>query len=348
MLEDVSEIGVSGFYTYHLIEGKNFRPCATRIRKSDAVQATEIEAKEIEYIYNKNFPNVFFGGMSLGNFILPIHLHPFIWQTRTLQDVKWYNRKNVEYIPFYNYKNGRLKYIPKELSVFYEKREGEGLTFSPQEGYSYDKSLEQAKIKAAMELIEKDVITLWWHREMPSRTIIIDDDIADSDILYIKEQLSNQNIGLTLLEIENDLGVYVIVCVLNQNDYPSITYGSSAHFNIKEAVKYAIFEAISCIVGLRYEFIHFKQIYKHFVFPIFTATNSLVKLSSYKEILSLERAITQYDIYYSFVKSEEGYLVKAYCYELQQTLYTETVPLTKRFFTANTSDVVIKKHFPFL
>ena len=43
-----------------------------------------------------------------------------------------------------------------------------------------------------------------------------------------------------------------------------------------------------------------------------------------------------------------GYLVKAYCYELQSILYCETVSLTKRFFKANTSDVVIKEYFPFL
>lgn len=348
MLENVSEIGVSGFYTYHLMGEKMFRPCATRIRKTDAIQATEIEAKEIELISNKKFPNVLFGGISLSNFILPIHLHPFIWQKRTLQDVNWYNRKNVEYIPFYNYKNESLKYIPKELSIYYEKHKGEGLTFSPQEGYSFDKSLEQAKIKAAMELIEKDVITLWWYRETPSRTIIIDDAIDDTDFLYIKEQLSKQNISLTLLEIENDLGVYVIVCILRQDEYPSITYGSAAHFNIQEAVKHAIFEAISCIAGLRYEFIHFKHTCTHFVFPTFIATNSLVKLSDYRKILSLEQAITQYDIYYSYIVTEDGYLVKAYCYELQPTLYSETVPLTKRFFTASTSDVIIKEYFPFL
>lgn len=347
MLENVSEFGIAGFYTYHFTEGSSFRPCATRINKDDAIRATKIEFDEMELISTRSFPSVLFNGISLGNFKLPIHLHPFMWQKRTLQDVKWYNHKNVEYIPFYNYKNGFLKYIPKELSVYYEKQEGVGLTFSPQEGYSYDQDIERAKLKAAMELIEKDVVTLWWHRETSSKTLLID-DIAENDCVYIKNQLLRENIELTILNIENDLGVYVVVCILKQNDYPSITYGSAAHFNINDAVKHAIFEAISCIAGLRYEFIHFKQIYTTFVYPNFIMNNPITNLSDYEEILSLETVINKYDLFYSYVNTKKGYLVKAYCYELQSTLYCETVPLTKRFFKANTSDVVIKEYFPFL
>ncbi|EHD0812491.1 hypothetical protein JSP16_002373 [Staphylococcus pseudintermedius] len=87
---------------------------------------------------------------------------------------------------------------------------------------------------------------------------MIDDD-TDENIKIIRNQLLNQGIDITLLDIENDLGVYVVVCILKQDDFPSITYGSAAHFEIKGAVKHAIFEAISCIVGLRYEFIHLKK-----------------------------------------------------------------------------------------
>ncbi len=347
MLENVSEHGVSGFYTYHFTEGNSFRPCATRIIEKEAIKATKDEFMELMLISSKSFPFVFFGGKSLGNFKLPIHLHPFMWQKRTIQDVNWYNEKNVEYIPFYNYKDGSLKYIPKELSVYYEKAKGIGLSFSPQEGYSYDRDIVLAKVKVVMELIEKDIVTLWWHRETSSRIIVIDDD-TDENIKIIRNQLLNQGIDITLLDIENDLGVYVVVCILKQDDFPSITYGSAAHFEIKGAVKHAIFEAISCIVGLRYEFIHLKKIRTSFTYPDFISDNPLTNLSDYKEILNLKTAINKYDIYYSYISADEGYLVKAYCYELQPTLYSATVPLTKRFFRVNKKEVRIKEDFPFI
>lgn len=346
MLENVSDLGVAGFYTYHYTEGNSFRPCATRLSKESAIEATKVESQEIKYISSKFFPSVLFSGIALGDFKLPIHLHPFMWQKRTSQDVYWYNKKNVIYTAFYNYRDDSLKYIPKELSIYHEKKNREGLTFSPQEGYSFDKNIERAKIKAVMELIEKDVITLWWHRETSSRSILIDD--ADNELLFIKNKLLTQGIELTILEIENDLGVYVVVCILRQSEYPLITYGSAAHFNIKEAIKYAIFEAVSCIVGLRYEFIHLKKTYNNFVYPNFIKSNQIIKLSDYQLTMSLETAINQYDIYYTYISTNEGHLVKAYCFELQPTLYCDTVPLTKRFFKASEQEIIIKEYFPFL
>lgn len=346
MLENVSELGVTGFYTYHFTEGNVFRPCATRIDEKDAIKATEIEFKETELILSSKFSSVLFGGMALGNFKLPIHLHPFMWQKRMLQDVNWYNLKNVEYIPFRNYRDGSLVHIPRDLSVYYEKDKGEGLTFSVQEGYAYDENIENAKIRAAMELIEKDVITLWWHRETKSKTVLLEE--VESEFLHIKKELQRQDIEFTILDIENDLGVYVVVCILQQSEYPKITYGSAAHFDIKEAVKHAVFEAITCIAGLRYLFINFKQKYAEYIYPNFIKDNVFINLSDYTETLSLDTAISKYDLYYSYITAKDGYLVKAYCYELQSTLYCDTVPLTKRFFLASNKEVVIKENFPFI
>ncbi len=198
-----------------------------------------------------------------------------------------------------------------------------------------------------MELIEKDVITLWWHRETKSKTILLDDRIRE-DISFIKKHLVEQNIKTTLLDIKNDLGVYVVVCILEQEEYPAITYGSSSHLDIHEAVKHSIFEAVSCIAGLRYNFVHYKSIENDFSYPEFIRDNEVKILSSYDIELSITTILNKYDIYYSFVKGNNGYLVKAYSFELQGTIYCDTVPLTKRFFKANDTDVVIKKNFPFL
>lgn len=154
MLENVSKLGVDGFFTYHFAEGNSFRPCATRMTQKDAIEATVNEFMEIKYILKERFPSVIFGGRLLGKFKLPIHLHPFIWQKRTIQDVNWYNQKYVNYVPFYNYKNGSLRYLPEALSIYSNEKEC-GLTFSSQEGYSYDQDIEHAKLKAVMELIEK-------------------------------------------------------------------------------------------------------------------------------------------------------------------------------------------------
>lgn len=190
-------------------------------------------------------------------------------------------------------------------------------------------------------------MTLWWHRETPSITVLIDDD-AETEFQYIKKKLLSQNIDVTILDIKNDLGVYVAVCILKQNEYPVVTYGSAAHIDFKSAVKHALYEAVSCIAGLRYEFIHFKQYLPKLEYPDFIKDNSETNLSDYKRNLNLEKAINRYDIYYSYIVVEDGFLVKAYCFELQPTLYCETVPLTKRFFLANTNDVRIKENFPFL
>lgn len=261
----------------------------------------------------------------------------------------WYNKIHCQYVPFFHYLTNELKYLPKDLTVCSNRHSSKGLTFSPQEGYSYDTNLELAKIKSAMELIEKDVVTLWWHRETESKRIILDDEI-NSDISALKKYLSDQNIKITILDLENDFDVYVIVCILEQDhDYPAITYGSAAHFDINVAVKHAIFEAVSCIAGLRYDFIHFNLINNDIKYPNFIENSPTLNLSSYRDIRSLDNAFKKYDMYYTYVSTqEEGYLVKAYSFELQATLYCDTVPLTKRFFKASDKDVVIKNHFPFL
>lgn len=344
MLENVSKFGVEGFYTYHEVEGEMFRPCATRLTEEEAVLATRIEALELTLMTEASFSEVLFSGVRLGNFLLPTHLHPFMWQRRDEQDVLWYNKINVPYVCFLNYRTNEQKYLPKELTLYSDRS---SLTFSPQEGYSFDTDLEKAKLKAIVELLEKDVITLWWHRETISRTIILDDNSRE-DILSIYNLLIRQEIAITLLDIKNDLGIYVVVCILNTNDYPSYAYGSSGHFDINEAVKHAIFEAVSCIAGLRYEFIHFKRIESCNDYPEFIFKNSKKKLSEYQRICSLETVLDKYDIYVTYARGHGGYIAKAYCFELQSSLYCDTVPLTKRFFMASREDIQIKRHHPFL
>ncbi|REB90540.1 hypothetical protein DV965_15850, partial [Staphylococcus pseudintermedius] len=96
MLENVSEHGVSGCYTYHFTEGNSFRPCATIIIEKKAIKSTKVVLMELMLIPIKFFPFVFFGVKYLVTFNLPIHFHPFMWPHRTIQDLNWYIDKHVK------------------------------------------------------------------------------------------------------------------------------------------------------------------------------------------------------------------------------------------------------------
>lgn len=177
---------------------------------------------------------------------------------RLKRDVDWYNKTRIPYIRFLNYKSEKVTYIPRDLSVYNKRDDKVGLSWIQYEGYSYDENLEDAKIKSIMELIEKDVITLWWHRETKSINIVID---KNEELKTMESTLKEQGIIMKNVELVNDMGIYVVVTILQQKkDYPRVSYGSAAHFDIEEAIKRSIYEAISVIVGERYQFLNYKEI----------------------------------------------------------------------------------------
>lgn len=343
---NVSNYGVKGFYTFKGNINKDFRPCATSINRDEAYFRACNEANEVMGIENTIFPEILNIGKDTTNYILPIHLHPFLWNERLKRDVDWYNKTRVPYIKFLNYKSEKVTYIPRDLSVYNNRDDKTGLSWLQYEGYAYDEKLEDAKIKSIMELIEKDVITLWWHRETKSVNIVID---KNRELRDIEANLKEQGISMKSMELVNDMGVYVVVTILQQkNDYPKVCYGSAAHFNIDEAIKRSIYEAISVIAGERYQFINNKEISEEQRIPEFLENNIEKKLSQYKEIKSLELALNKYNFYYTYSSYGKGYLVKSYCYEMQPVLYKTSVHLTKRFILASDTQVEIKEDFPFI
>lgn len=344
-IEDVSHFSLDGFYTFRKKGGRTFRPCCTSIYREDALNGVLFEANEMHHIENMKFPEVLcLARMNSSNVMLPIHLHPFLWNRRIQSDVDWYNQVDIPFIPFVNFRTNERKYIPRDLSVINNRSENEGLSWLPYEGYAFDTNLELAKIRSVMELIEKDVVTIWWHRETASNKISIEEHF---DLLKIDSILKNQGVDWTILEITNDLGVYVVVSILELDDYPKCVYGSAAHINVVDAVKHSVFEAISCIAGLRYDFVHYKFKHDDLPFPNFLRNESTAKISQYKAKKSLDIAINKYNFYYSYIEVDNGYLVKSYCYEMQPTLYKDTVPLTKRLFLASEKQLSLKDIFPF-
>lgn len=347
MLIDTSKYGVKGFYTYRIENNDGlFRPCATSINYSEAKNKTNLEHKEIISITSAKFPEVYKLFSSKNDkFITPINLHPFLWNNRLEKDVEWYNKINIPFVKFFNYKDNTGIFLPRDISVINGRKENDGLSWIQHEGYSFDKNLEKAKLKSLMELIEKDTITLWWHRETESIKINVKEN---KELLEIKSKLKNSNIKSNIFLLKNDFNVYVIVAILVQEEYPRVTYGSAAHLDINEAIKHAIYEAISCISAFNYGLINFKKIYPELEYPNFVNDNKYYLNSKYPLIEDISGIFNKFDVYYTYIAVNDGFLVKSYSYNLQPVLYKDTVHLTSRFFLASNTQVKIKNNFPFM
>ncbi|MGX7347894.1 YcaO-like family protein [Aerococcus vaginalis] len=349
-MEDVSYLGLSGFYTFRDNIDGSFRPCSSRLHRKSAIRETYLEKLQIESIKQEPFHTYTYEDclQKGGKIIFPKDLYPYVWNKKNIEDELWYNSKNVSFIEFYEIKNHQKTFIPKDISIYTDHIQQPKLSWANTEGYGFDFNKRIAITKSIMELIEKENIMFWWYGSIPTDKLIIDNKI----LINVEKIINSNNAKLTLLNVRTNLPCYVIISIIEMNNFPFIAYGSAANFDIVDAALHAVYESISTIAGLTFQAVKLKTfdykpedyICNYNNYPQ-RHTSNFVSKSFYQY-----NSLKELGIYYTIEKCNTGYLSKAFSTKMQPYINSDTVPLTKRFMQAtglNSKNRVYVNH-PFI
>jgi ribosomal protein S12 methylthiotransferase accessory factor len=110
-------------------------------------------------------------------------------------------------------------------------------------GVAAGPSFDWAASRALLELIERDVGSLWWTGGRRGRTVPLDQP-AMAGIVRLLETLRQQTSDRAswLLDITTDIGIPVIVALSCDRDGRQLAYGLAARLSVAEAARAAILE----------------------------------------------------------------------------------------------------------
>ncbi|GIW62717.1 MAG: hypothetical protein KatS3mg090_0543 [Patescibacteria group bacterium] len=115
-------------------------------------------------------------------------------------------------------------------------------------GFSYTDTLN----RALLELIERDVYTIYFFVKLKPK-IIITESLKGSSLFNIIEYIESYNFKLYLLYLENDFKIPVIVSILEDRSrsYPKILVSAKADLDVLNSIKGAILEVLQGLIPMR-------------------------------------------------------------------------------------------------
>ncbi|CAJ2235111.1 YcaO-like family protein [Companilactobacillus paralimentarius] len=325
--------GMPKFTSMRMPIDESFRPSAT-IFGGDVDHLTEKVRQEF-YEQNdiKKSENLVINEMkpyTKRNKIIPLSLIPSEWNSKNQNDIDWYNSDDSRYVCFTRW-DGKKVLIPAAISISLPFKKG--LSWITYSGYAHDNKFEIAVEKGIMELIERDDFASWWHKGNG----LFDVNMTQLELIkrMIKEVKISPNVKkVDLFEIPNEWGVITILCVIYSNEYPKISLGLGASFNLEYSCKHAILEAVGSYRGHMWEalngeanvnMLRFEEIYKHI---LETRTNS--RLNNNIQKYSIEKLMKKTQTYFSTINNKNGYTIKAYSTLLQPETMLKTTPFVSR------------------
>lgn len=156
-----------------------------------------------------------------------------------------------DWVKAYSLSNGKDYIVPSELVL----RRPEATRTSRREtestGVAAGPTFEDATLSAALEVIERDAIALWWYggKRAGSVTTIDLDRLGLSQFVQDLKRSSGRRIHL--YDITTDLGVPVFAAVSADLDGNSVVLGFSARLSRRDAIKSALLEL--CQMELAHE-----------------------------------------------------------------------------------------------
>jgi ribosomal protein S12 methylthiotransferase accessory factor len=161
--------------------------------------------------------------------------------------------RRIDWLPARLLPAGTEVWFPADLCV---RRAAAQQDFSPplklSTGCAAGATLEAATLRALLELIERDAVSLWWRGGRRGRSIVQESEAgrAGAELLAQLRQGSQERRSW-LLEITTDLGVPAVASLSSRQDGYGFAFGVAARPSLAEAVRAAVFEMCQVELGLQ-------------------------------------------------------------------------------------------------
>lgn len=345
----VPDYGLPNFLTVRDVINGSFRPVATKYIgenknvSEDAhseyleVQDADLSCKHVVTLMNRNTSYYVHR---------PIDMHPCWWNlNKVSSDVDWYNSDDNRYVKFVDW-NNEVHFFPAAISIVMPKEKG--LSWVTYSGYSHDKKLEKAYLKAIYELIERDDFAAWWHKSL--NIYLVDDwysPLISEMMAYIQEGKKRR---CQLFQIPNEWGLYTIMCIIESSIFPQISIGLGTNSIKESAIIHAIDECVGSYKGLLFESFHgrinYSELNSRAVAKHIIKTKVSTTFSNSISNLNLEELMKNTETFFAIINSQCGHTVKAFSTKLQPETLVDTTPLTSRLLL-RTNRPLIKGCMPF-
>ncbi len=144
---------------------------------------------------------------------------------------------------------GRVFHAPADIMLIGRREAGdeEAVGIADSNGCASAGSLEQARLSACLELIERDAVSRWWYGQRGRNAVDLADIHSPAALL---EFLHGRNRRTVLFDISSDLAVPVYAAVSAEQDGSDVAIGSVASPDADAAANSALTEMLQMEVSL--------------------------------------------------------------------------------------------------
>ena len=160
----------------------------------------------------------------------------------------------IDWSPVWSLTQGRHRYLPTCM-LYYAMplRPGESLYATPDSnGCAAGNTLEESILQGFLELAERDAFACWWYNRVQLPEVDID-SFGDPYLSGAREYYKRLGRDMWMLDVTNDLGVPVFVCVSRRTDKEAedILYSAGSHLDPRIAAFRAVCELNQYLDGIK-------------------------------------------------------------------------------------------------
>ncbi|MFS7398877.1 YcaO-like family protein [Carnobacterium maltaromaticum] len=136
------------------------------------------------------------------------------------------------------------KWIPKQLCYFLKNESEPLIREMVSTGLAAHTQVEEAYKRGILECIERDSITIYWHRKIsPSK--LNKSTIHNSKFKKLVKTIADINLQMEILDMSLDHNVPVYFCCIVSKKPPYFSCGAACDFNPEKAINKAVVEAMA-------------------------------------------------------------------------------------------------------
>lgn len=165
---------------------------------------------------------------------------------------KDFRRLNLKWLKAKNFNTDEEIFIPAQLIYFINSEPF--IRFTDSQGAAAHSLLEEALLKALLELIERETFALFFYYDNKA-SLINNSSLKKTRLKYLIEYINRYLFDIKLLVIENRWSLPVVLAIImdktKPKNAPSLLSGIACDFSLQEAIKKSLYEASQGMTGLR-------------------------------------------------------------------------------------------------
>ena len=146
--------------------------------------------------------------------------------------------------------SSREAWLPAGLCFLGHRRDRKaGLAPANSSGVAAGDTLENAAVRAFLELVERDAVAVWWYNRI-SRPRLFPERLDEGLVAAYAQWSRNRDRVLQLHDLTHDLGIPVLAAVSHNRDGSAIALGFGTGTSTRQAARHAIGELAQCEYNL--------------------------------------------------------------------------------------------------